>query len=173
MRHAKTLGPIRILWDRDPWRLENPFSHQLVFEEVLEALEPAERLFVDLKGLSNNIVSPVIEALETLAPGRRMMICSQNWQILARFAERPWAEVVYSVGKRAQIDAIFRRPEITDAVAIDHRLLTPQLAREFRAKVPLLITWTVNDPALWTKLASWGANGVVTDAPAALKGAWG
>jgi len=173
VRHAKTLGPLRVLWDRNPWRLVNPFAHQLTLEELLGAAAPDEELMLDLKGIDNSIVEPVIQAVETHLPGRPVTVCSQNWQILPRFAERPWARVIYSVGRRSHIRAIFSRIDHADGVAIDHTLLRPSLAQALREHVPLLITWTVDDPLRWAELASWGVNGVITDDAGALKQALG
>ena len=163
IRHAKTLGPLRLLWDRHPWRLENPFAHQLTLPELLRELSPQDGLMLDLKGVSNTIVTPVIDAIETELPGREVTVASQNWQLLTRFTTRPWARVWYSVGKLSQVRGIFDRLDRADGVAIDHRLLDPTLARELRSHVPRVVAWTVNDRARWEVLATWGVNGLITD----------
>jgi len=40
--------------------------------------------------------------------------------------------------------------------------------RRLRDHVPLVMTWTVDEPALWQRLQEWGVNGAITDAPEAL-----
>jgi len=168
LRHAKTLGPIPLYWDRNPWRLENPFRTRLTLEGLLAALAPDEEPMLDLKGIGAGIVQPVIDAVERHFPDRQVTICSRHWRILPAFAECPWARVIYSAGSPGQVAAVAHRLQFADGVSVKHELLSADLVRRLRDHVPLVMTWTVDEPALWQRLQEWGVNGAITDAPEAL-----
>lgn len=168
LRHAKTIGPIPVYWDRKPWRLENPLRTRLTLSGLLEALCADEEPLLDLKGIGGGIVQPVIDAVERHFPDRRVTICSRHWRILPAFAERPWARVIYSAGSPGQVAAVARRLPFADGVSVKHELLSAELVRRFRDHVPLVMTWTVDEPALWQRLSEWGVNGAISDAPEAL-----
>jgi glycerophosphoryl diester phosphodiesterase len=168
VRHMKTLGPIPFLWDRNPWQIGNPFAPRLSLAELLQALGPDLEPMLDLKGIGRGIVKPVIAAVERYLPNRQVTISSRNWRVLPEFAERPWARVIYSAGNQGQIRAVQRRLDAAAGVAINHTLLSPELVARLRGHVPLVMTWTVDDPELWRRLASWGVNGAITDTPETL-----
>jgi hypothetical protein len=169
VRHMKTLGPIPFLWDRNPWRVGNPFAPRLTLPELLSALEPEEEPMLDLKGMGTGIAAAVIQAVERHLPDRRVTVCSRNWRVLPAFADRPWARVVYSAGSEGQVAAVHRRLAAADGVSVNHRLLSARLVRRFRDHVPLVMSWTVNEPGLWQRLMEWGVNAAITDAPEALE----
>ena len=48
IRHLKTVGPLRLYWDR--WELASPWRSRLLLGDVLEAAAPSTELMLDLKG---------------------------------------------------------------------------------------------------------------------------
>lgn len=169
----KTVGPIPFLWDRKPWRIGNPFTGRLTLPELLQALAPEEEPMLDLKGIGGGIAGAVISAVERYLPDRRVTICSRNWRVLPAFSERPWARVVYSAGNVGQVEAVHRRLDRADGVSVNHELLSADVVRQFCDHVPLVMSWTVNDPRLWKRLHGWGVNAAITDAPEALAPSFG
>jgi glycerophosphoryl diester phosphodiesterase len=167
VRHLKTLGPIRIYWDR--WRLAGPGAVTLDLDTLLEAAHPATELMLDLKGFNRRIGAAVLAALER-HPEARVTLCSRHWGHLTPFEGRPGVRLVRSVGSRSQLRAVWRhlasRP--LDGVALHRRLVTPAVAAELRARVALVMTWPVDTRESALRLAGWGVNGLITDRPNAL-----
>jgi glycerophosphoryl diester phosphodiesterase len=168
VRHMKTLGPVRLLWDRKPWRLGNPFARPFLLEDLLAALAPDEEAMLDLKGFDLGMAGAVGDVVETVIPGRAVTVCSRNWQVLPAFRDYPWARVVYSAGSPGQVASVHRRLDLAHGVSVNRELLTPRLVDRLRRDVPLVMTWTVNDPEMWRTFASWGVTGAITDVPAML-----
>ena len=56
-----------------------------------------------------------------------------------------------------------------EGVSIHRELLTPAVAGELRARAALLWTWPVDDPADARRIAAWGVNGFISDAPERLR----
>lgn len=167
VRHLKTLGPIRIYWDR--WRVCAPGTVTLDLDTLLDAAHPTTELMLDLKGFNRRIGAAVLAALER-HPGSRLTICSRHWGHLAPFEGRDDVRLVRSVGSRSQLRAVWRHlaPRPLDGVCVQQSLLTPALVAELRERVPLVMTWPVNTAELARRLAGWGVNGLISDDPPAL-----
>jgi glycerophosphoryl diester phosphodiesterase len=169
VRHLKTVGPIRIYWDR--WRLCGPGVVILDLETLLDAAHPTTELMLDLKGLDPRLGAGVLATLER-HPDARVTLCSRRWRHLTLFEGRPGVRLVRSVGNRSQLRAVWRqlasRP--LDGICIHRRLVTPALVAELRGRVPLVMTWPVNTRETAHRLAGWGVNGLISDRPHALGG---
>jgi glycerophosphoryl diester phosphodiesterase len=167
VRHLKTVGPLRIYWDR--WRLAGPGAVGLDLDALLDAARPTTELMLDLKGFDRRVAAAVLEALDR-HPGARVTLCSRHWGHLTPFEGRPGVRLVRSVGNRPQLRAVLRhlsaRP--LDGVCIHRRLLTPGLVAELRGTVPFVMTWPVNTREAAVRLAGWGVNGLISDHPRVL-----
>lgn len=164
VRHLKTVGPVRIYWDR--WRLCGPGAAILDLDTLLAAAAPTTRLMLDLKGFDRRLGRAVLGALER-HPDARVTLCARHWRHLAAFEGRQNVRLVRSVGNRTQLRAVRRllatRP--LDGISIHRRLLTPALVTELRERVPLVLSWPVNTVELAALLAGWGVNGLISDRP--------
>lgn len=163
-RHAKTLGPIPLLWDR--WRLWPPWTRRLRLAEVLRAAASHDsELMLDIKSSDRRLPAALIAELDAEAPGRPFTASSQQWHQLAALEGQPGARLVYSVGSEQMLQAL---PEATaahrlDGVAIRQTLLDAGRVAQLLRLAPLLFAWTVNDPADRDRLLAWGVNGVISD----------
>lgn len=164
VRHLKTVGPVRIYWDR--WRLRGPGTLILDLDTLLGAAAPATRLMLDLKGFAPRLGRAVLTALDR-HPDAEVTLCARRWRHLAAFEGRPNVRLVRSVGNRTQLRSVRRllatRP--LDGISIHRRLLTPALVTELRANVPLVLTWPVNTVEIADLLSGWGVNGLISDRP--------
>ncbi len=164
MRHLKTVGPVRIYWDR--WRLCGPGAPILDLLTLLGATAPTTRMMLDLKGFDPRLPAALKAALDR-HPDIHVTLCSRHWRHLTPFEDRPNVRLVRSVGNRAQLRAVrrllARRP--LDGISIHRRLLTPELVAELRTRVPLVLTWPVNTTEIAALLAGWGVNGLISDRP--------
>jgi glycerophosphoryl diester phosphodiesterase len=164
VRHLKTVGPVRIYWER--WRLCRPGAPIIDLETLLRATAPTTRLMLDLKGFDPRL-GPAVLAVLDRHPDARLTLCARHWRHLRGFEGRPNVRLVRSVGNRAQLRAVrrllSRRP--LDGISIHRRLLTPAVVSELRARVPLVLTWPVNSLETADLLAGWGVNGMISDHP--------
>jgi glycerophosphoryl diester phosphodiesterase len=173
IRHMKTIGPINILWDRKPWRVANPFAPRLLLEQVLEALGNRAEIMLDLKGRQPGLPAALADAVERVAGGRPYTVCSRTWSYLQHFQERTGARVVYSAGSPRQLAGVMDRTSEVHGISIDHELLDRATVERLRERTPVVMTWTVNDPARVEELVSWGVNGIITDVPGRIAGVVG
>lgn len=158
-RHLKTVGPVRVYWDR--WELRGPSTPVLLFDELLRTT--ASPLMVDLKGTTRELSRLVTDALEDRES--TTWICSRYWKSLEAVAGRPGTRVVASVGHPAQLRRVLSRyrPGTLDGVSVDQRLLDAAVVAELRARFGQVFTWRVNDEATARRLLDVGVNGLITD----------
>ena len=161
VRHAKTVGPLPILWDR--WRLENPLTPRLGLDQLLGALAPQTRLLLDLKGRDRRLPDAVLGALGRHPDVRSPTVCSRSWQLLEPFRERGY-RTVYSVGSAAQLRALSRLGAgRLDAVSVHRKLLDADVVRELRRRAGVVLSWPVNTVDHARALLEWGVQGLITD----------
>ena len=128
VRHAKTIGPLPVLWER--WYLLPRATPRLLLGELLSAVPPDVDLMLDLKGPDPRLPEAVMRAVPGWqADGRRLVVCSRVWRTVDRLRGRPGVTTLHSAGSRRQIRALLRRygPGTLEGVSVDCRLLTPQL----------------------------------------------
>lgn len=176
VRHAKTIGPLDLLWER--WYLLPRNTPRLLLPDLLAAIPDGVDLMLDLKGPDPRLAGAVLEAAAGwLASGRRLIVCGRVWWVLGGFRGRPGVCVLHSAGSTRQIRALIRRspsrqPDSATAggVCVDHRLLTAELVAALLRRALFVWCWPVNDRGTAAKLARWGVTGFITDEPDALQG---
>jgi glycerophosphoryl diester phosphodiesterase len=170
VRHLKTVGPIRILWDR--WRLANPYAPQLVLEDVLEATASLDaELVIDLKGRSRKVAQRVRDAiaLQRLA-GRHFTICARAWHLLDEFESAPDLRLVHSVGSNRQLRRLLHAAggERIEAISIHERLLTESTLNHLQPRTAFIMTWPVNSEKRARELRAAGVHALISDNPASV-----
>lgn len=165
VRHSKRLGPLPLLWDRQPWELTSRRLPQLQLEAVLEALPPGPGLMLDLKGVTR--VGPqVVRALAARRPERPVLVCSRWWPSVAAAAGEDWALPVLSCRNRAELARLLRhvraggRPH---GISLHGSLLSAPVVAELRDRVERVLTWGVDDEASLDRVLGLGVNGVISD----------
>jgi glycerophosphoryl diester phosphodiesterase len=169
VRHAKTLGPFPVLWER--WYLLDRDTPRLLLEELLPAVGPDVDLMLDLKGPDPRITRQVIRAMSGWLAERRMLVCARMWSTVDRMRGVRGVVGIHSVGSPRQLRALLRRygPDALDGVSIDCRLLTPGVVAALRERAPRVWSWPINDRVTAEVLAGWGVTGFITDAAHVLR----
>jgi len=165
IRHAKTIGPIPVLWER--WHLVERTRPPLVLGDLLAAADPGVGLMLDLKGPDPRLAG----AVTRMTLDRPLLVSSRVWWTLERLRGLPGITTLHSVGSPRQLRTLMRRygPRELEGVSIHRRLLTPGIVTELRGRAPRVWSWPVNDAATATRLAAWGVNGMISDAPTAIR----
>lgn len=167
VRHLKTVGPLRLYWDR--WELAPPWRSRLLLEAVLEAAGPSTELMLDLKGKNPRLAERVVAAIEPYLGTRRLTIAARHWPLLEQFDDLP-VRRLHSVGTARQLKALMSgaagRP--LDGVTIHERLLDSAAVAELRRVAGVVMTWPVNDAVRAGELVRLGVDGLISDRPAAL-----
>lgn len=170
VRHLKSIGPLPLYWDR--WRLVSPFRRGLRLDELLAATPDEPELALDLKGRDRRLARLVVEALEHYRD-RRVTVCARSWKLLEPFRGRDGVRLVHSVGTAGQLRAFRRRfaGGRAEAISIHAKLLDADTVRELRTLAGTVMSWPVNTAERARELAAWGVDGLITDAPAAIRAA--
>ena len=166
VRHAKTVGPIPLLWER--WHLIDRSAPRPVLEELLEVAASLDiGLMLDLKGPDPRMVGAVRRAIAGWGGGRRLFVCGRIWRTIDGLRETADVRTLHSVGSRWQLRALRRRYRAGDleGVTLDWRLLTPSVVADMRAMAPEVWAWIVDDPVRAETLTGWGVTGITTDVP--------
>lgn len=158
-RHLKTVGPLRLYWDR--WEVRPPSTPIVAFEELLASTD--HPLLIDLKGGAGSLGGRVAEAVEGRAG--TTWICSRRWRHLEPLRGRPGLAVVASVGSASQLARLLRRygPGDLDGVSINRGLLEPGVIDQLRRRTDLVLTWRVNDLTVAADLYRRGVRGFISD----------
>jgi glycerophosphoryl diester phosphodiesterase len=169
VRHAKTIGPLPILWER--WYLLPRGTPRLLLEDLLPQVPEGVELMLDLKGPDPRLPGVVLRAAgDWLASGRRLIVCGRVWRSVNRLRGHPGISVLHSAGSLRQLRALTRHDSGTvEGVSADHRLLTADLVAVLLRRAAYVWCWPVNDAATAAKLAGWGVTGFIPDAPHALQ----
>jgi hypothetical protein len=167
VRHLKTVGPLRLYWDR--WELAPPWRSRLLLEAVLEAAGPSTELMLDLKGKNPRLAERVVAAIEPYLGTRRLTIAARHWPLLEQFDDLP-VRRLHSVGTARQLKALMSRAagRPLDGVTIHERLLDSAAVAELRRVAGVVMTWPVNDAVRAGELVRLGVDGLISDRPAAL-----
>jgi glycerophosphoryl diester phosphodiesterase len=178
VRHHKALGPLPWLWDRhdagrmpllqDRWELVRWSASQLQLAELLDAARAGATLMLDLKGVG--AVGPaVVRAVHERVPDTPFLVCARWWPSVDAVATASWARPVLSARGRTELARLRRRVLAGPAarrpygVSLHRSLLTPALVDALRDRVPLVMTWPVNDDAALDDVLRLGVNGVISD----------
>lgn len=169
VRHAKTLGPVPILWER--WYLLPRGTPRPALEDVLPSIGPDVELMLDLKGYDPRLPGAVLAATRETVDSRGLIVSARAWRAADRLLGTPGVRTLHSVGNARHLRHLLRRyrPGALEGVSVHRRLLTPATASALRERAPWLWTWPVDDPADARTLAGWGVTGFISDAPERLR----
>jgi glycerophosphoryl diester phosphodiesterase len=148
VRHLKTLGPLPWLWDK--WEVYPRTHPRMELAELLDALPLGTTVMLDLKGVGSAGVE-VAQAVHARAPEHPVLVCARWWPSVAPFRELPWAQVLLSARGRVELARLRRRS-----------LLDPTVVTELKERVPLVLTWPVDDPASLERASFCGVDGAIT-----------
>ena len=151
VRHAKSIGPIPVLWEK--WHLVERTRPPLLLEDLLAAMPDEAGLVLDLKGADPRMARRVLQATAKWRASRPLLVCGRVWRTVDRM--RGHARV--------------RPPRSFEGAAVDRRLLTRAVVEEIRARAPVLWAWGVDDAETASELAGWGVTGMISDHPGALR----
>jgi glycerophosphoryl diester phosphodiesterase len=160
VRHAKVLWPTSRLWER--WYLLPRGAPVPTLQEIVEALDPATHVLVDLKGIRPRATAAVAAALA----GRRPLTVSAKlaWML------RPWhgragVRTIRSAGNRLELLLLCRLPprRRVDGYAVRANLLDEQLAHRLRQRSDTLLAWGVDNRVAAGRLTGWGVSGLIVD----------
>lgn len=163
VRHAKTMGPVPLLWDR--WLLAPGWTPRLLLADVLHAARASTEFMFDLKGHRAALPGLVAETMRRVAPGRPYTVSSQSWELLDHFGAMDHVRVVYSIGSGRMLRALPSRlgGRHPDAVGIHQRMLDAARVADLRALAPAVFSWPVNDRTRFDELVGWGVTGLISD----------
>ena len=170
VRHAKTIGPLPILWER--WYLLDRSTPRILLRDLLPVVGESVELMLDLKGVDPRLRAAVLLGVEEwLAAGRRLWISSGAWRMVDRLREVPGIATLHTAGSSRRLNALLRRygAGSLDGVSVDHRILSPRIVSELLRRAPNVWSWPVNDLATAHRLEAWGVTGCITDAPSVLR----
>ena len=167
VRHAKTIGPLPILWDR--WYLSSPCTPRLGLEQLVAAAAPGTDLLLDLKGPSRRVSHLVLAVLGRTEPKGRISVCARNARLLDPFRGHPEIRVIPTVATRRELWRITSGQEPLAALSVKAALCTPRHVAMLRRRAPLLIAWGVRDPEHLRALWELGVHGFSVADPSAAR----
>ena len=134
--------------------------------EVLDRV--GDRVHIDIEVKANRAGEAVLREVEQRR--LRWLISSFDWDVLRFVRSRRADAELWPLTVGASDDAIAVAKELgAPALAISHRGLDADIAAYLRDQGLDFWVWTVNDPDLAGTLIDWGAIGICTDDPAAIK----
>ena len=167
VRHEKSLGPLPWLWEK--WELipsaSLPTLELAQLLDALGALPEPPQLMVDLKG-PGGVGVHVARLMHERLPERPILVCSRWWPGVRPFFGRTWAHPVLSARNRGEMQQLrmrVRRGTPPYGVSLHRSLLSRTLIAELHERVPLVMTWPVNDPVALEEVLSLGVTGVISD----------
>ena len=162
VRHHKSLGPLPWYWDK--WELTPASEHRLVLGQLLDALPARQTVMLDLKGVGQGGVE-VARLLHARSPEHPLLVCARWWPSVLPFRDAPWAKVLLSCRGRVELGRLRRRLQAgsaPDGISIHLSLLTPEVVEEIHERVPMILTWPVDDTASLDQASRVGVDGVIT-----------
>lgn len=172
VRHLKTAGPLPFLWDR--WELASAAAPRLGLDELLAADRRSSRFMLDLKGRRVDAGRAVADLLHQLGHQDEVWVCGRYWPSVEHVAELPWVRPVLSARTRAERAALERRLSVGEraapyGVSLHESLLTAPFVRWLRDRVPVVMTWPINDDGILERVTGLGVNAVISDEPEVLR----
>lgn len=163
VRHAKSLGPLPVYWEK--WYIEGIGNHQLQLADLVRALPPSAPLFIDFKGTLPWLGERAIEAIEAVQQGRQVIVCGRAWTQLDPIESFPNVHAFYSVGNEAELALVWEKLEAQEnpAISIQHNLLDDDTIGRLNDLDTTIVAWTVNDPDIAAQLFRKGVDGFTSD----------
>jgi glycerophosphoryl diester phosphodiesterase len=171
LHHLTRLGPLP--WRLDQrrhavWRLVPAAAPQLRLDELVEAAA-GTALLLDLK--ADDVGAAAVAALRHRPPATPLLVCGNSTAVDA-FAGLPWARQLLSAGDPGELARVQSRlgagPPV-HGVSVHRRMLSPQVVRELRRQVAVVLAWPVNDGVALRQVLGLGVDGVVSDDPRVLR----
>jgi glycerophosphoryl diester phosphodiesterase len=163
VRHARTLGPLPLLWERA--HLMRRPAQPLLLADVIAAARPTTGFMVDLKGSDPELPHEVAHALAGHCEGRIVMVSARFWPLLLSLRDHPEITLFHSIGtERNLVDvAPLLSERENDAVSIHYRLLSDDRVRELREHVRIIATWPINNDDQLARTRAWGVDAIISD----------
>lgn len=163
VRHERTVGPLP-LYRAGRFVRPAPWS-RLTVPRLLREFDAGTLVMFDLKGDDPALPDTLVREFRRTRPYDELLVCSQNWTLLDRFAAHAGVTRVHSIGHVYQLTSVWERLAHAehDAVSIDWRILNPELMRKLKELVATVMTWTVNTPTQLEMVLNLGVDGVVSD----------
>ena len=119
---------------------------------------------LDLKGHKRELPRRILDALAAWGTGRRVTVCSQDWELLEPLRGTRDLRVIHSVGSARALRALHRRfaSDRLTGVSIHGRLLDRASAAGLAARADLLLSWPVETEAEGRRLAALGVHGLIS-----------
>jgi hypothetical protein len=169
--HYLPLGPAGRV-QRDNWRVRwhtaSVRDHGVL--EVAAAVPPQCTVLLDIKEKLPHRRRDLLAAMaETLPDRDRYRVCGpwpEDLELAREAGFRTWR----TVGRPPDLRRVLAGGELPDeAVSIRHSLISDEILEGLRARVPVVVAWTVNDLARARRLRDLGVDGVTTDRVAVLR----
>ncbi len=166
-RHERRVPLLPVYWDR--WRLRWDTCRAPALASLLDLLySHPTRLFLDIKAQDRRASAAILEVLRRRDALSTVEISSQYWPALEQLREKaPELRLFRSVGHPPQLEALHRLlgsdPLQPAGIAIDRRLLAPDLAAALRERGLDVYAWGVKDQEEAERLLEWGATGIIAD----------
>jgi glycerophosphoryl diester phosphodiesterase len=163
VRHAKTLGPIPIIWDR--WYIRRYPRVPLVLDNILAALPAGLGIMLDLKGRDPRMPAMILDALRRHPDAHPVMVSARFWDYLPSLREHPDLLLFHSVGRPWELRRV--RPLLeqreNDAICVNYKLLSAERVRSLKQQVAMVSTWGINDDDRLQRCLEWGVDAIITD----------
>lgn len=160
----------RLRRDRRSFTVRRRTAGELALLEALDAIPGSAQVLLDLKIDRGDAAAALVERLASVRPDpARCLVSTKGWQTLdaVRAAGyRTWRTVADA---NALASVLSGPAPADDAVTVRHSLLTPEVIQRLRAKVPAVMTWTVNDPDRAAQLLAAGVDGITSDSDRVLR----
>jgi hypothetical protein len=160
VRHAKTVGPLPLLWDR--WEVLPPWRHRLLLDELFDVHDAG--ILVDLKGRDLRLTPRVLK-LARRHGSRPLLLCARWWPHLDAVRGTPGVHVVHSVGSGRELRALLARYPVDglEGISVHERLLDGASVEQLRQRAATIFTWPVATPAAAERAIALGATGLISD----------
>ncbi len=163
VRHARTLGPLPLLWERA--HLMRRPARPLLLADVVAAARPATGFMIDLKCSDPALPHEVAHALAGHCEGRIVMVSARLWPLLVSLRDHHEITLFHSIGTErnlADVAPLLRERE-NDAVSIHYRLLSDERVRALREHVRIIATWPINTDDQLARARAWGVDAIISD----------
>jgi glycerophosphoryl diester phosphodiesterase len=173
-------GPVSALRVRELKRLDAGGWHDRRFQgqriqtlqEVLERFRDRTRFWLELKGGSTlypGLEERVVSTIEIYDVVDRVLVQSFDPTVIGEVRTLNREIRVGAVVARAPLDRVLLVPATVDAICPALAACSAGLIGEVRQAGLDCHVWTVNEPAQVDLLVGWGASGIITDRPGALR----
>lgn len=168
VRHAKTLGPLPLLWDRGrPLHPRTPRPHLREVLALVGARGDGPALMLDLKGPDPALGPHVLEETAEARADRTVFACARSWTTADLLRGAPGVVALHSVGGPRGLRSLLRRypAGALEGVSVHRDLLSPEVAAVLLRRAGHLWTWPVDDLDSGRALAAIGVTGLISNQP--------